>query len=227
MNTDGEPTDSSGMRLTRAQLLSFGGTVLVAIGGLFIFVIQRFIESAVGASFHRNIKELDLALERRSVFEDRVLTDRYERAMDLIGRSDEVLITYRRARRGNTPPKGFVTQPGVPAGSEIDCAKPREIVPLTEVYRDLEIYRLLLGKNLHRLLFDRAAIALGAADLALCPPIADLETWNRRVDGPWLALNEQLRTELDAQFGLSQIRYDVSLTPTTIPEASPTPTMGS
>jgi hypothetical protein len=226
MDADRNPTDSPGIRLTRAQLLSVGGTVLVSIGGLFTVLTQKFIEGTIDASFHRNIKELDLALERRSAFEDRVLTDRYEIALELIRRLDEVLITYNRASQGITPPEGFLVQSGTPPGAEVDCGKPFEIVPLTDIYRDLEIHLLLLGNNLHGLLWKRAALALRAGNLALCPGNGGSEEWTIGVEGPWLALNEQLRKELDAQFGLSQIRWDISVISSPAPEAAPTVTVG-
>ena len=225
MDADRNPTDSPSIRLTRAQLLSVGGTILLSIGGLVTFLTQQFIDSAVDASFHRNIKEVDLALERRSAFEDRVLTDRYDRALDLLHRLEDVLISYNRARHGRTLPEGFLTQSGTSPAGEVDCRN-IEDVPLTEIFRDLETNRLLLGEPLYKLLRMRAEIANRATVHALCRTLGEQE-WREQVERPWLDLHEQLRIELDAQFGLSQIRWDVSVISSATPEVAPTVTVGS
>jgi hypothetical protein len=53
------------------------------------------------------------------------------------------------------------------------------------------------------------------------------QEWCEQLERPWLDLHEQLRIELDAQFGLSQIRWDVSVISSATPEVAPTVTVGS
>jgi hypothetical protein len=55
-------------------------------------------------------------------------------------------------------------------------------MPLTEIYRDLNLYQLLLGKPLHALLRKRADLAMRTGTLALGQPISEQE-WDERVEG--------------------------------------------
>ena len=51
--------------------------LLLALGGMFIFVSKQVTENVITANFEKYKKEVELRLQRRSNFEERVLLDRY------------------------------------------------------------------------------------------------------------------------------------------------------
>jgi hypothetical protein len=55
---------------------------LLAIGAAALYVLKLTVNNSIKASFDTHVKELELGLERRSAFRDKVLTERpYHRAV--------------------------------------------------------------------------------------------------------------------------------------------------
>lgn len=128
--------------------------ILLAIGGAFLFVFQKIAEKAVAQAFDRHAKALELRLTRRSAFEEKILTDRYLALLELNGRLHQFLTTLNRMRSGQPAPEGFYAD-----------GHPREVVPLTAIFEDIEAKRLTLAEEFHELLVQKAQLALEAVNL--------------------------------------------------------------
>jgi len=100
-------------------------------------------------------------------------------------RLERVMTNLNRVRHGQQV-QGFMKQ--------------NEIVPLTEIFEDLEIHRLVLGEDFYRLFSKQARLALRAAN-ARSP-----EDWAESGE-EWDRLREEIRSAVEAVFGISQIRW--------------------
>ncbi|MEO1000353.1 MAG: hypothetical protein AAFW69_07085 [Pseudomonadota bacterium] len=160
-----------------------GVVAVLVTGGALLWLIREVTKGAVAAEFDRLTKAIELRLERRSAFEERVMLDRYAVAGDLHMRIVRVMTDLNRHRSG-TPVEGLFSG--------------RDIVPLTDVYERLEANRYLLPEGLHRLLVERARLVLAIAN---APDAAALEALTR----DYAAALSAFHREMDRVFGLSGI----------------------
>lgn len=106
------------------------------------------------------------------------MTDRYAALVELNGRLDQSMTILNRIRSGQPAPKGFY------ATSRRDGS--REIVPLTAIYEEIEAKRLTLAEEFHELLYEKARLALQAAQLG-----PDPEAWDPHAQ-KWVDLQQRI-----------------------------------
>ena len=159
--------------------------LLLAFGAAVAFALQQVAERVIAAQFARQQKQLDLLMTRRSNFEERVLLDQYEMVTTLQLRLAGIGADVNRMRRGD-PVEGLM--------------KGREIVPLTEIFTDLQARRFMLRESLYRLLQKQAQVLLDAANTS------SGEDANR-LGKQYLALGDELREEMNRIFGIDAIGW--------------------
>jgi hypothetical protein len=160
--------------------------LLLALGAVLIYVIQQVVERVIDGKFAEHDKRMELLLVRRSKFEEKVLLDQYELVTTLQLRLAGIGADINRMRSG-TPAEGFM--------------QGREIVPLTQVYVDLQARRFLLKEPFYRLLNEQADALLASANAASAD---EFERAARR----YLGLIEDLRGEMNRTFGIDAITWE-------------------
>jgi hypothetical protein len=113
---------------------------------------------------------------------NKALTERYTVIGGLLARLERIVTDLNRLRHGGEVADGF--------------KRGSEIIPLTTVYEDLEIHRLVLGDRYHDLFRASADIALQLANTA------DESAW-QRLGQRRAELQKQLRGLADNDFGIS------------------------
>jgi hypothetical protein len=160
--------------------------LLIVLGAGLLFVIKLIVEKTIAAQFDAKAKVFETLIKRRSAFEEKVLTERFALVTGLSARLERIMTTLNRSRAGHPEPEGFRRQ--------------GEIIPLTEVYEDLEIHRLVLGEEFYRLFSFGAKLAIRVAQ-----PHSP-EVWAKTGE-EWIRLREDIRLAADATFGISMIRW--------------------
>lgn len=160
--------------------------LLLAVGSAVLFILKLSVEKSIAASFETYAKKLELRLERRSAFEEKVLIDRFTLVTSLSARLEKVTTNLNRLRSGQPIPEGFMKQ--------------KEIVPLTEIFEDLSIHRLILTEDFYELLSKKAQLALRAANAR------DSQEWDE-VGKEWIRLREEIRLAVEKAFGISKIHW--------------------
>ena len=160
--------------------------LLLAFGAGLLFVINLIVEKSIASVFDAKSKVFEMMLERRSAFEEKVLSDRFALITGLSERLERVMTNLNRLRSGQPAPNGFMKQ--------------NEIVPLTEIFEDLEIHRLVLGEDFHRLFLKQAQVALKVAN------VRSPDNWTRGAE-EWTRLREEIRLAAESAFGISKIRW--------------------
>src|SRR5262245_54814198 len=87
--------------------------LLIAFCAVLIFLFKNMVEKAISAQFDQYKKEVDLRLQRRSNFEERMLLDRYTLVRDIQTRIGRVMTDLngfgaRIPQRDLTPVEPFV-----------------------------------------------------------------------------------------------------------------------
>ena len=159
--------------------------VLIAFGAALLFVIKLIVEKSIASEFDAKSKMFEAVLKRRSAFEEKVLSDRFALITGLAARLERVMTNLNRLKSGYPTPDGFVKQ--------------NEIIPLTEIFEDVKIHRLVLGEDFYTLFLKQAEVVLEAANAP------SFEDW--RGGKEWAQLQEQTRLTAEAAFGLSKIRW--------------------
>jgi hypothetical protein len=158
--------------------------LLLVVAGIVVYLLKLFIERGIEAGFNAHEKTLELALESKSAFKDKVLLERYTQIGNLSARLQKVLTNINRKHQG---------QP-IPAGFEVGT----EIVPLTEIYEDLEIHRLTLTEVFHDLFSEKAELVLNLANAAP-------HQWNDQAL-KLIPVDEKIRAATEEMFKLSEIK---------------------
>jgi len=152
-----------------------------------IFVLRLTVDKAIATSFQTHAKELELELTRQSAFKQQVLLDRYTTITALSTRLQQVLSNLQRVRAGMEAPEGFFLK-----GYGV-----KDIVPLTDVFNDLENRRAILTEDFHSLLFEQAKLVEKASN-------ATAAQWEETAKA-YGNLSLRLRDKLNERFGLDQI----------------------
>jgi hypothetical protein len=104
--------------------------VLLVLGAGVVFVFKIVVERAIDAKFAEQTKLLELRLQRRSAFEERVLLDRYQLVTQLSNRLEDVRHNIARVRSGTPAAKDFQVGQDIPS--------------LTAIHGELKVNRSIL-----------------------------------------------------------------------------------
>ena len=163
-----------------------GVVLVIALAAVLLFLVRLIVEKSIASQFDAKSRVFEALLKRRSAFEEKVLSDRFALITGLSARLERVMTNLNRLRSGRPAPDGFM--------------KRNEIVPLTEIFEDVSIHRLVLGEDFYTLFSKQAEFALKAANLS------SSEDW-RETGEEWAALREEIRLAAEAAFGISKIHW--------------------
>ena len=166
-----------------------GVVALIGLGAVAVWVLKQTVEHTITKSFDAHAKEMELGLERRSAFKDKVLTDRFTRITELSARLERLMTNVNRMHGGLPVPAGF--------------DKAAEPVPLTEIYEDLHVHRLTLTEQFYGLLRQKADLA---AEGWAATARGDEARW-KQIGDDWLQLDARLRAAAEQAFKVSEISF--------------------
>jgi len=160
--------------------------LLLLLGGGFIFITKQVTENAISAQFEQYQKEIDLRLQRRSNFEERVLLDRYALVRDIHTRIGKTMTNLNRVKSGATVP-GLV-QNG-------------DIVPLTESFELIEQNRYLITERFRQILSNQGQVAIKYANTK------DAEATEKLLSD-YVKLEQDFDQAMNEVFGLDKITWE-------------------
>jgi len=160
--------------------------LLLSLGAAFIFILKFVTEKTIANAFDRYKKTLELKLEKRSNFEEKILLDRYLVIRELQTKIGTVMTNLNRIRHGATV-EGF----------EVN----NDIVPLTEVFELLAVNKYLITDKFHSILWQQAHIALQFSN--------ETDAYQQKqLEEKYLALLQEFYTEMNAMFQLEKIKWE-------------------
>jgi hypothetical protein len=160
--------------------------LLIALGAALIFVLKYVTENAISAQFDQYKKEVNLRLERRSNFEERILLDRYTLVHDIQSKIARVMTDLNRTRSG-TKVKGFLVN--------------HDIVPLTEAFELIENNRYLITDRFYEILRGEAQSVLQCANAKEPEAL-------RKCESEYLALLGSFHQSMNEVFGIDKITWE-------------------
>ena len=126
-----------------------------------------------------------MLLQRRSNFEEKVLLDQYDVVTKLQLKLGNISADLNRLR----------------SGMEVEgLKKGKDIVPLSEVYIDLQVKRFLLKEAFYNLLRKEADSLLAFSNTKEADELS-------RLGREFLKLNKTFREEMNREFGIEQISW--------------------
>ncbi|MBA3965034.1 MAG: hypothetical protein H0X47_04555 [Nitrospirales bacterium] len=161
--------------------------VLLCLGTVWVFVLSKTVEQAISAEFDQRTKQVNVRLEKRSNFEEQVLLDRYKVVRDVERRIQKVATDLNRVRHGSKV-KGRMN------GSAI--------VPLTEVFEELNSNRFLLTKPLYHILSRQAQLVLNMEQER------DLER-SRELETEYVKSHDEFIAAMNREFEINKISYSM------------------
>ena len=160
-----------------------GVVVLIALCAALLYLVKLIVERGVTAGFDQRAKVWETRVERRSAFEEKVLLNRFELVSAFSARLERIMTDLNRMRSGKEPStKNFLVDD--------------ELVPLTEVFEDLQVHRLVLGERFYPILDGMAQLAMRSRTV----DDAALRT-------EWENARTALRDAGEDTFGISQITF--------------------
>jgi hypothetical protein len=123
--------------------------VLICLGAGLIYLLKFTTEQVIEAEFNRRAKEIEVALERRSTFEQQVLLDRYKLVANFAERLEKVSTDVNRLSQGKKV-EGLVNQGELPS--------------LTSIYEDLTANRFVLPDRFYSFFEHQAELILKMAN---------------------------------------------------------------
>lgn len=160
-----------------------GVVVLIALCAALLYLVKLIVERGVTAGFDQRAKVWETRIERRSAFEEKVLINRFELVSAFSARLERIMTDLNRMRSGKAPStKNFLVDD--------------ELVPLTEVFEDLQVHRLVLGERFHGILHGMAQLALRAGNVD-----------DAAVRTEWADARAALLEAGEDTFGISQITF--------------------
>lgn len=169
-----------------AKTYSTPVVVLLGFGAALVFVLRMIVEKAVEAQFDARNKRLELLLQRRSAFEEKILLDQYATVVDLQLRIKKIETDINRLRHG-------ISVEGLMKGGDI--------IPLSEVYAELQAKRFMLKEQLYDLLVSEVTALISFAN-ARDP--AETSKCEQKI----LSLNTSLQDAMNAVFGIDRITWN-------------------
>jgi hypothetical protein len=160
--------------------------LLIGLGAVFLFAFKNITEHAISAQFDQYKKEVELRLQRRSNFEERVLLDRYTVLRDIQSKIQRVMTDLNRRRTG-TEVEGLMR------GSDI--------VPLTEVFELIATNRYLITDRFHKILWREAQLGIEYANAR------DTEILGK-LGSEYLELQNSFDAAMNEVFGIDKITWE-------------------
>jgi hypothetical protein len=148
-----------------------------------IYVLKIAVEKTLATKFDEYKKQIDLRLQRRSNFEERVLLDRYALVQDIQKRIEQVITDLNRAQHG-------IDVAGLITGSEV--------IALTEISVMLENNRSLIEARFYVILKSQAQLVLSFAKAS--EPDA-----RAKYRAEYVAQREAFHLAMNDVFGLDRI----------------------
>jgi len=162
--------------------------LLIALGGTFIFIAKQIMENTISAQFQQYKKELELRLQRRSNFEERVLIDRYTMVRDIHHKIGRVMTDLNR-RRSGTSIEGLIRN--------------GDIVPLTEVFEMISLNSSLITARFTEVLSSQAQLAIKYANTNDPKGVSKLAS-------DYTELDRAFNQAMNDNFGLDRINWETA-----------------
>ena len=159
---------------------------LLAFGAALVYVLKSTTEKVISTEFDRYKKEIELKLERRSKFEEKILLDRYSSVVDLQTRIGRVMTDLNRQRHG-TEVEGLM--------------KNNDIVPLTDVFERLAANRYLITERFHKILWDESQLLILIANEKNTDQILTHQN-------NYLGLQGEFYSAMNDVFGIDKITWE-------------------
>lgn len=161
--------------------------LLLALSAALIYLLQNVVEKTMALQFDRYAKEINLKLEKRSNFEERILLDRYLVLRDLQTHLGRVMTDPNRVRHG------MIVEGLFHDGN---------IVPLTEIFSQLPVDRYLITERFHKILWEESQLMIAIANETDPERLEALQAaYLRSSDAFYGAMNEV--------FGLDKITWEI------------------
>ena len=160
--------------------------LLIGLGAVFLFAFKNITENTISAQFDRYKKEVELRLQRRSNFEERILLDRYTMLRDIQSRMQRVLTDLNR-RRSGTEVEGLM--------------RDRDIVPLTEIFELIANNRYLITDRFYKILSREAQLGIEYANAP------DTETVSK-LNSEYMELKKSFDAAMNEVFGIDNITWE-------------------
>jgi hypothetical protein len=160
---------------------------LIILGAVFIYFVKMVTEKVISNEFDRYKKVIELELQRRSSFEEKILLDRYFIIRELQTKIGNVMTNLNRIRHGGKV-DGFIVN--------------NDIVPLTEIFELLAVNKYLITKKFHEIFWQQSQIAIGFANQKDELLLKQLET-------KYIELLEEFYKEINEMFDLEKIKWKV------------------
>ena len=125
--------------------------VLLALGAAVIYVLKNVMENAISAEFDRQSKGIELLLERRARFEEKILLDQYALATELQVKIIGIATDLNRYWKNKEIPVE-------------NLFKGVEVPRLTKVYEQLSTNRYLLRNDLYEVLLKWVNLVMELAN---------------------------------------------------------------
>lgn len=160
---------------------------LILMGAVFIYLVKMVTEKAISNEFDRHKKVIELELERRSSFEEKILLDRYSIICELQTKIGNVMTNIKRIKHG-VKIEGFIVN--------------NDIVPLTAVFELLAANKYLITKKFHDIFWQQSQTAMGFAN--------EKDELNlKQLEAKYLELLEKFYKEMNDMFDLEKIKWKV------------------
>lgn len=159
---------------------------IVGAAGL-VFVLKTVTENAIASEFDRYKREIELRLERRSNFEEKILLDRYTVIRELQTRIGRVMTDLNRHRHG-TVVEGLL--------------RDGDIVPLTEIFELLAVNRYLITDRFHKILWDQSQLLIRLGNAG------DDAAAVAAIQGEYLRLLDVFYDAMNQVFGIDKIAWE-------------------
>jgi hypothetical protein len=161
--------------------------LLLALGAAFILVSKQVTENAISAQFEQYKKEVELRLQRRSNFEERVLLDRYVLLREIHSKIGRVMTDLNRSKSGSIV-KGLIQD--------------HDIVPLTSVVELIEQDRSLITERFREILLNQVELAIKYANTQ------DADVIKKQLSD-WVELETAFDQAMNEVFGLDKITWGI------------------
>jgi hypothetical protein len=159
--------------------------LLIGLGAVFLFAFKNITENVISAQFDQYKKEVELRLQRRSNFEERILLDRYTILRDIQSRIQRVMTDLNR-RRSGTEVEGLM--------------RGKDIVPLTEIFELIATNRYLITDRFYEILSRQAQLGIEYANA----PDTDL----MKVKSEYMELEKSFDAAMNEVFGIDKITWE-------------------